>query len=88
MCLCVRVCLSGFSFVVAPCSWLPVLVCCLCVCAWGLQKSKAAPLPEVLGIWANLVGGVCFQSALKAQLPCGVLGIWANLVEGVCFQAL
>ena len=69
VCVCVCVCL------VFRLLWLPVLgslflsVMCVCVCAWGLQKSKAGPLPEVLGIWANLVGGVCFQSALKAHPP-------------------
>ena len=129
MCLCVSVCLSGFSFVVAPCSWLPALVCYVCVCmgfakikssslargprylgkfGWGGVLSKrfesalgskiqdprcpgnfarhlgswildlgalskrfesTAPLLGVLGVWANLVGGVCFQSALKAHPP-------------------
>ena len=54
------------SLFLAPCS------CLLCVCAWGLQKSKAAPLPEVLGIWANLVGGGVlskrFESALGSKI--------------------
>ena len=48
----------------------------LCSASWILDLGalskrfeSTAPLLGVLGIWANLVGGVCFQSALKAHPP-------------------
>ena len=91
MCLCVRVCLSGFSFVVAPCSWLPVLVCYVCVCIAKIKSSSLARGPRYLGKvgWGGVLSKR-FESALRSKIqdaPETLLGI-LDLGSRGAFKAL